>query len=235
LTDSFIKLVPKKKPLSSANIGSISVSDTKEIINPCQKMLSSLLQNKSLNFSSIQLARTVSEFNLQGQGATRAVVERRRYSVLPLQTIGNELYWLGVILQLKFETGVFYLSAVSIIIVKGLAEDINKTAILRAEWDCLTENLMQKHAQPHWHIYPSSIIKNWDSDEILELMTNPLKEFGEQSEKDKFPRFHFAMATKWHLGEENPHAELKDINSIVKWIEFCTKYTLEQLTFMWKL
>lgn len=234
MTGRFINHVPKKNP-PTANIGSISVRETKEITNPCRKMLSSLLEKKNLNFSPIPLARPLSEFALQGEGATGAFVERRRYSVLPLPAIGNELYWLGVILQLKFEAGYFYLSAISILIVKGLAEDNDKTAILRAEWDCLKENLEQKHAQPHWHIYPSSIIKNWDSNEILELITNPLKEFGEQPEKEKFPRFHFAMATRWHLGEENPHAELKDVNSVIKWIEFCTKYTLEQLTFMWKL
>ena len=224
-----------RRNLPTVNIGSIFVRETKEITNPCRKMLSDLLEKKISFSSPIPLARAVSEFSLQGEGATGAFVERKRYSVLPLQTIGGELYWLGVILQLKFETGFFYLSAVSVLIVKGLAEDNDKTAILRAEWDCLKENLEQKHAQPHWHIYPSAIIKNWDSDEILGLMNNPLKEFGEQPEKDKFPRFHFAMATRWHLGEENPHAELKDVNSVIKWIEFCTKYTLEQLTFMWKL
>ncbi len=224
----------KKNP-PTANIGNVFVRETKEIINPCLKNLSTLLKNRKLGFSPIPLARPLSEFSLQGEGATEAFVERKRYSVLPIQAIGSELYWLGVILQVKFEAGFFYLSAVSIIIVKGLAEDNNKTPILRAEWDCLRENLEQNHAQPHWHIYPSSIIKNWESDEIVELRLKQLEEFGEQPEEEKFPRFHFAMATKWHLGEQNPNVEPEDINSIAKWINFCIQYTLEQLTYMWKL
>jgi hypothetical protein len=225
--------VPKKNP-PTANIGSISVRETKEITNPCRKMLSDLLEKK-IDFSSpIPLARAVSEFSLQGAGATGASVERKRYSVLPLQNIGGELYWLGVILQVKFEAGFFYLSAVSIIIVKGLAEDNNKTPILRAEWDCLKENLEQNHAQPHWHVYPSSILKDWDSDPVVELRLKQLEEFGEQPEEENFPRFHFAMATKWHLGEQNPNVDPKDVDSIAKWINFCIQYTLEQLTYMWK-
>jgi hypothetical protein len=228
--------VPRRNPPSSTSLGNIvSQNPSKDIISPCRKSLQTLLNNKSLNFSENQLVRPLSEFTLHGEGATEAIIERKRYSVLPLPPIGKELYWLGLILQLKFEAGFYYLSAVSIAIVKGLAQDSTKTEILRAEWDCLEENLKQKHAQPHWHIYPSSIIKNWDSDEIQELMTDPLKQFGEQPEKEKFPRFHFAMATRWHLGEESPHAEPKDVDSIIKWIEFCTKYTIEQLTFMWKL
>ena len=226
--------MPKQNP-PTINIGSISVRETKEITAPCGKILSKLLENRIEFSSPVPLARGVSEFSLQGAGATGATIERKSYSVLPLREIGNELYWLGVILQVKFETGFFYLSAVSIIIVKGLAEDNNKTPILRAEWDCLRDNLEQNHAQPHWHIYPSSIIRDWDSDPIVELRLKQLEVFGEQPEEEKFPRFHFAMATKWHLGEQNPNVEPKDVDSIAKWISFCIQYTLEQLTFMWKL
>lgn len=219
-----------KKIPSSQHIGNICDRDAQRIISPCRLALAKALRSENIAFSENPLTRPVSEYALRGENATSAYVGKRQYSVLPLEEIGQEIYWLGVILQLTFNRGNYYLSNISILIVKGLAEDSNKTAVLRAEWNCLEEYLLHKHAQPHWHIYPSSVIRNWEAEELL---TNPDKDFGEQPEKELLPKFHFAMASSWQLGNKTPHAELADISAATKWLSSCINYIRGELLYIW--
>ncbi len=158
----------------------------------------------------------------------------RPYNVLPLIKTNEEIFWFGVVFLFGFAKGIQYLEAVSIVITKGLAFE-GKTPILRAEWDCGDEYLAAVHGQPHWHIYPSAILnKNLQFEDVLDSLTDPELDIDDLPNNPKLPKFHFAMATDWHKGNQTAHANLEQVFELTNWIRSCIDYTRQQLLYCWE-
>jgi hypothetical protein len=221
--------VSKIKPLSVKEIDNID-----DITKACRKAIGEAITNRQLSFQTERIGRGKLRSLLIGAESSQATIGNRNYPVFLLTEVNAELFWLGVVLLFGFKDRIQYLESISLVVVKGLAFD-NKVPILRAEWDCGSEYLEAVHGQPHWHIYPSAIInKNLESDEILEALTNPHEDFNEMPSNQNLPKFHFAMATKWHEGSRTAHADLEEVSSLTAWLQSCINYTRQQLIYSWE-
>ena len=181
---------------------------------------------------------------LTGAGATRAEA-KYQYPVIPFFRSQYGIYWLAASLEFQFQQGIYQIVSVSFLIFEGDATDNRKSALLRAEWACPQKNDRARHAQPHWHIYPSHIneevtgnrtrfkadaeIQTFDS----EALENELRE-GTVVEWERAEKFHFAMAARWHSEGNDAHQEEMQAGGILKWLEGCIKYTWNQFAFLYR-
>lgn len=82
----------------------------------------------------------------------------RLYRVTPVLIYGLYVYWVSFVLEFRFaeeqnkgrDKVVFEHASLSFF--RGEASDLEKVALLRAEWGDLER--YATHAQPHWHLYP---------------------------------------------------------------------------------
>ena len=209
------------------------IDDLDEITSACRKGLKVVLNNPSLSFHTDALARGKQKYLLTGSGASQATIGNRNYPVLLLDTINGEIFWLAIVLIFGFANRIQFLDSVSIVVVKGLAFD-SKIPILRAEWDCSDDYLNAPHGQPHWHVYPSAILNsNLETEDVLEIATDPAVNIEDYPSTRSLPYFHFAMATRWHEGDTRVHGNLEYVDSLTGWISGCVQYTREQLMYAW--
>ena len=159
----------KKVPLPLKEI-----PDPESVLRSCRKVFVDVLGNKTLTFRSEPIARNKSLYVLTGNNGSSASITGRNYPVFSLAEANNELFWLGGIFLFGFDRGVYSLDSISLVVVKGLWQD-DKLPVMRAEWDCADVFLDSSHAQPHWHIYSSSILNmRLDFDEVLDAITDPI-------------------------------------------------------------
>ena len=230
----------RQQAQESASQG-IIVEAIESVTNGCRDVIRPIINNWNLNFVQENLARRRIKCTLTGAGVSNAIT-RERYAVHELLEKESTTYWLAISLYFQFQAGKYRLESISLIVFKGSRFDDTKTPLLRAEWDCSDETGLSKHAQPHWHIYSAALntkegvgVSEFDKPldvEPFSPITNETTEFDEtlQGEIDKF---HFAMASKWHLEENfSLQEELNSVEALTRWIKGCINYIREQLSYL---
>ncbi len=152
-------------------------------------------------------------------------------------------YWIAVCFVYRPELGGLVFESVSVVVFQGTLASAPKNPVLRAEWDAL-ENGTDKHAQPHWHVYPAAAlvpvvlrVEHMTSDGEFESLEEPLDELVPTStpsafEDEGLPRMHLAMAAQWHLDAGHAPSEKPDPEHIAYWLAGCIRYTHEQLQYV---
>ena len=208
-------------------------------IQRCRRVLEKVLKRKAgLAFSSNELARNRELYVLSGRGATPAEAERS-YNVVPFSKQRDLWFWLAVSLIFEFCQGRYFLMNISLIIFRGLASDVRKSVLLRAEWDAPEEGDQALHAQPHWHIYQSAVDAKAGGGQVsfrpmaditeVKSDTEPSYERGDNSLWNEADKFHFAMASRWHLDTSASHQEKIQLDGVLKWIEGCLGYVKREI------
>jgi hypothetical protein len=180
-------------------------------------------------------------YALRGDRASRAKTKKYSYSVIPILRAPYGYFWLGGTLDLLYREGNYTIEQVSLVIFQGVATDEVKTPILRAEWDAIASDGRSKHAQPHWHVYSSPL----NNTIVLEypkfsVETEVVDFSPEESTSltghvwERGDRFHFAMASKWHLDGVDAHQELLEQEKLLKWLEGCVGYIRAQLIYIFQ-
>jgi hypothetical protein len=191
-------------------------------------------------FTNAPLANNESEFQMTGVSATTAIA-RNRYSVLPLLTTKKSRFWFAVVFRFKAGLRDSRLINVSVVVFEGEAVNQYKTPLLRAEWDEWIDT--SKHAQPHWHVYSSTVDTLVSSNDFVAGSENKaLEDFGEEKLDPSGPtlssswldadHFHFAMAAQWHSETTESHQVQLSEDGLLKWIEGCIVYTRDQLIYL---
>ncbi len=122
----------------------------------------------------------------------------------------------------------------------------DKDAFFRAEWYIPADD-NKRDAQPHWHIYRTLQDKELPTDDVAVFQTFPLvekvRDFGDKvatsplktelskREKAPFDKFHFAMASSWHLNDEYQRT-FETEQSLVDWLSRCVNYIRGQLNYI---
>jgi len=199
------------------------------------------MENRWLGFNKMDNARRGREvYILSGAGVTLAEAQYK-YTVVPFFSSSSVNYWLGVSLEFEFVEGERHLSNVCLQIFEGLATDDKKTPLVRAEWDNNQGPGQVLHAQPHWHIYPSRVNREREKQQFviepgIQTFTPGVKEGDfngiSNSEWNKAEKFHFAMASRWHIDGKNAHQEKIDTGKLPKWLDGCVSYIRDQLQYL---
>jgi hypothetical protein len=149
-------------------------------------------------------------FGKHGMSADRSL--EYKFNEVLLADTGVWKYWLNTQLKFNLQKGEPLFRSASLIVLRSaLAFDSEKKHILRAEWERREDAVSRplQHAQPHWHVYNAELERT-AADQAIE-------------------RFHFAMATGWHLGQEDSHYREPSPENVAAWIQHCTRYTHAQL------
>ena len=242
--------MPKKKQASQPNgipasfPPGIVVDNIEAVTKPCRDTLATVLGDKNIGFDRQEIVRSKYRCMLVGQAATSARA-RDQYMAHSLLETDLTSYWLAITLGFQFYPNInkYHVESVSLIVFEGVATSIDKTPLLRAEWDCFNHNDDVAHAQPHWHVYISAI----------ENLSDQMASFTQPSEVKTFippdmdaettstdlpeqwdgARFHFAMAAKWHINENCIiHEILEDVDGLTKWLTGCINYINSQLAYI---
>jgi hypothetical protein len=237
------------------------VPDAKTVLQLCTNRIKPVLNVKELEFIELQKdsKRYIYELTNNKSGIVFATDDRgNKHRVIRLlPEIPSYTYWINISLTFlpilnKSKSNVkpesFQFSGVSIRVFKGLATE-DKEPLFRAEWDVLKDD--NNHAQPHWHIYKSFLMRDFDTSEKLSfeslLKSNEVQDFGastepnnfadensdlkEQKDWDDSTKFHFAMASQWHE-KGGKHRFDIDKDSLLCWLEGCIQYIQEQLRYV---
>lgn len=238
-----------------------SVTDTKTVLKLCTNRIHPVLEVKELEFIELSKdsKRYIYALTNNKSGIEFATDDRgnKHHVIRLLPKILDYTYWINISLTFlpkfnnsksKVKPDIFQFSGVSIRVFKGLTTD-DKEPLFRAEWDVLKDD--NNHAQPHWHIYKSFLIRNSNTSEKLSfeslLKSNEVQDFGastepnnfadenadlkEQQDWDDSTKFHFAMASQWHE-KEGKHRFDIDQDSLLCWLEGCIQYIKEQLQYV---
>jgi len=236
-----------------------SVDSITALETDCKRVLRSALGNNSLGFDKITVSGGRTMLALKDQHGIKAEARGVYYVVPLLQGILSENYWISVSLEVLHLPVADVLKGVSLIIFKGGATDPHKVALIRAEWDSTNDISKDapglKHAQPHWHIYPSNVnpsLTLLDSDlehhepvtyEFDPALAEDEKVVDNEESKEEFnevvsewnggTRFHFAMASQWHISGKEAHCEALDSSDkLFKWLDGCLQYIKLQLIYL---
>jgi hypothetical protein len=183
----------KQPQTESQEASEVLVPSRDAIIHICQAAIKKVVDLDWLYFHEVdspQADKIV--VRLRGAGDTPAVAQYT-YAVVPILETTRGLYWLGASLDFLRRTHKTYLTHISLLIFEGLATDERKRPILRVEWDCRTNYRADKHAQPHWHIYPSRVNREIDRRSST---------FQEEPVVDEFPTSQKVPAVEEFLGPE---------------------------------
>jgi hypothetical protein len=182
-----------------------------------------------MGFHQQDLARGEREYLLVSEAQSRAKA-RNEYPALPLLATVDSAFWFAVALRFGPSLGRFQLKHVSILLFEGLASDPNKIPLVRAEWD--EADPSGSHAQPHWHVYSSALIKPEPMlfEETAEADPDRAGEeaAGSTLEGD---RFHYAMSATWHLDGGGHQSRLSE-DKLLRWLPGCVRYTRDQLLYL---
>jgi len=120
-----------------------------------------------------------------------------------------------------------------IIVFEGQGFQQDKVPLLRAEWHCSEEQLRERHAQPHWHVYiPSQATsqRGFDPDRPLEFPSSSPEQMKDGGELEQM-KFHFAMSALWQSGNPNAHTfPIESAKSLETWLCGCLGYVVGQLS-----
>lgn len=231
---------------SNKSSSNAMVDSPDRFIKDLEQVIRANLNIRNVGFSSQVIAGNKKVYALNSPLATLAEA-KYPYHVVRFLDSDTQNYWLGLSLEMEFIKGEHFLSDISLLVFEGDATDNAKRALLRAEWSQPREKDRARHAQPHWHVYANRF------DEItiaqfleIDLAREP-KDFNPQiadqfpprvtstktfSEWDRGEKFHFAMASRWHILDRNSHQENIQATQVLKWVDGCLSYTREQLKFL---
>jgi hypothetical protein len=209
------------------------VADRTKFERECRKTLARTLHN--VTYLAVHRDRPVSQverYVFTCNGASRAEAGDRAYSVVPFYSAPHANYWLAASVDLAFKKRC-YLKSVSLVVFEGEASDNVKTPIMRAEWDSRQddESPLVHHAQPHWHVYSSTVGPAEYASEGGPRFGADIQAFS-LSQRHKGKDFHFAMASQWHVNGKGSHASDLEVDSLLQWLEGCLAYVREQLTYL---
>ena len=137
--------------------------------------------------------------------------------------------------------GGYALESFSLIIVKGVLAYGDFTPLLRVEWEHQDEADVGTHAQPHWHVYSSNVIKPVGGFSLSRDKPGPWKPSGDEGDEDaatvegdlRLERFHFAMSAAWHDPiAPHPHYVPPRPLDLGAWTVACLGYIRSQLEFL---
>ena len=231
------------------------------LANRCQSAIRRATGVSWASFKKVSATKSRKNLlELTGIGITKAIADGQEHSVVPLVTIRptdvtpGPQYWVASKLEYDSEPKSKALCLISIqlfIFQGGLANEDEKRALIRIEWDCREGYLLDPHAQPHWHVYSSILTpseEDFDSsdlseeDVMLDFETSSFDDVTLSLQTDlednsAWPggaRFHFALAADWQKPLTSPsyqNHELK-IEQLGNWIERCLTYVKEQLEYI---
>lgn len=208
------------------------IRDTNKFIKECRKTTAKTLSMPHVSYKAYTLQRGLG-WCFSCPGASQAEAGNRIYEVMPFATINSKSYWLGIIVELIFINRAYRLSNTSMILFEGEGSDPIKIPILRAEWNVPNPDVISIHAQPHWHVYSSNLTQIQTDDSQLFRTTIEIKPFEDPEVKNRnlCDKFHFAMASQWHIsGRGLQRIELSQ-DGLCKWVDGCLNYIQDQLSY----
>jgi hypothetical protein len=220
------------------------VENLDSFVKDCRRIIAKALDYKDLGFTNKSQAPHRKKLYVLTGGPDATQAEARyTYTVIPFLPSPSGMYWLGASLEFEFQRGECHISSASLLIFEGQATDNRKTALIRAEWDCIQKDSRAPHAQPHWHVYPGRINKaafeyraEFKTETDVQTFDPEALESdfddGPDTEWDKAEKFHFAMSSRWHINGQDAHQEEMDANKLLKWLDGCIRYTCDQLKFI---
>jgi hypothetical protein len=159
---------------------------------------------------------------------------------LPFAIGIKSAYWLSAKLVLMPFQDKYALKSISLSVFRGEAR-AEKTALLRAEWDCPISSV-NSHAQPHWHAYPemldsmpaeSDFPVDFGAEPVIFELPKEVDDFRRAAvpKAEGFTRVHLAMAATWHLPKHpQDRVAMTSEAEVFAWIENCASYLKDQLT-----
>lgn len=211
----------------------VQVPDVDALANACAVGINRVLGLQYLRFEKIygdysNSRREKLTLRLKAPSSVEALEFEadRIHLVLPFLRTRHAQYWLGGTLELSIPSGKrkTFLTQVSLIVFESVvAQEDEKRAVLRVEWDCSKHYRRHDHAQPHWHVYSSLLNPGINDLGALAFKEDPLIQnfprneqainewdpaaatIGAQSESEEelawagSPKFHFAMAAHWQV------------------------------------
>ena len=215
----------------------------------CAKCIGKVLDSRGLFFAPQKLPDGRILFLLRSTYGYSAYDRRRNqsYPVIPLDSsyIEGNPYWLAVSLIFASTLARYRLDEVRLFVFKGPMSDPEKDAFFRAEWYLPTDN-NRRDAQPHWHVYRTLQDREPVKNEIIDflpLTPETVRDFGvvvappalatelPEEKEAPFEKFHFAMASSWHLNDEHQR-NFETEQSLFDWLSRCINYIRGQLNYI---
>jgi len=208
-----------------------------QLLINCKNIIANILSDNKVGFNEKLMSGKYVRYSLEGINGSIAE-EKNSYFVLPLlPSRTGDYYWVAITIGFLFDKGDYCFQEESLFFFEGMRLNTNKKPIIRAEWserksDC-------RHAQPHWHVYPSYISKIITPlfDEVVQpidfgqtLSDEEIKDKSQEWEEGK--RFHYAMASRWHSEDERAHQEEMTKEKLEKWTKGCLVYVKDQLSYI---
>jgi hypothetical protein len=220
----------------------VFVDRPRDVLDRCKNILAKSLSNPdSLSFEERGHVGGEREFLLRGVPYTTARA-RNHYPVALLLRTKDKTFWIAASFRFTPELRQLRLTSVSLLIFEGLATDSDKMPLLRAEWD----DWDSEHAQPHWHVYSQQMQPHPLIIESELFRENaPPQKFQPETYKDAtlksslaiaaplyIERFHYAMASSWHLKDASTHRCELSRDALLSWLTGCISYTRNQLQYI---
>jgi len=215
------------------------IADPKKFLSGCGRAVCAAVGGLGNSFDHyVDLANNRKCYVLNGPGSTGAEADQRTYETIPFFASKTERFWLSALIEIEFQNRVSRLANIGLVLFRGDAGDSRKTPLLRAEWDI--PNIIEgaeKHAQPHWHIYQSSIdLEEFNLEDDFGKASFILNGIQNQYDANwnEAKKFHFAMASRWLEASRPSHQETVEIDAIPKWMERCLAYIRDQLKYLYR-
>ena len=232
----------RREDIKEQSSFALLVDNSETTSRGCAKCIGKVLDTKGLGFASQKLPDGRILFLLRSSYRYSAYDKGRNrfYPVIPLDSsnIEGNPYWLAVSLIFASALTRHRLEEVRLFVFRGSMSDPEKEAFFRAEW-CVPTDDNRRDAQPHWHVYRTLQDKELGRDDIADFQPLTLEEevrdFGEEvappalttklpEEKEvPFEKFHFAMASSWHLNAEH-QKNFETEQSLFDWLSRCINY-----------
>jgi len=209
--------------------------DPKPIVKKCVGVIGRQLANAGkVGFLERAHARSELEFLLLSSRNSWARA-RQEYPVLYFEATPSRTYWLAIALRFAPLLERFKLIQVSLVLFEGTETDPEKSPLLRAEWDDLEEAGV--HAQPHWHVYKDRSAARSGGGAFPAVSSGPIvfsPQAAELEDPERIglrdrPRFHYAMAARWHLEEGGSCRSSLSAAGLMSWLDGCIDYIRGQL------
>lgn len=121
----------------------------------------------------------------------------------------------------------------SLSVFQGEFSDEIKVQLFRAEWDNY-EELLERHPQPHWHIYTQRDIE--DTSKTFEIKETEDDNFEKYIEREKkvvnIARFHFAMNGQWWSESKTDVHKIEIDSNLTDWFEGVLNHIKKELEYI---
>lgn len=201
-----------------------------DIRRKCRAALEKVFPKSGLQLSAPEDKRKIRagapfEVQVQRSGTAKMWTDAQRgrdYVLAPIvnTALPSPKYWFALRLDFVPDAGDHVLRQASLLIFYGEAIP---QPFVRAEWDNAVPD--GEHAQPHWHIYGSTMDQT--------ALGFPAPSGGEYP-VEKSARIHYAMSATWRLHGSSPTAHWKPLDSVdalANWIAGCLQYLVTQLIY----